>query len=67
MATKITVKDHGSIQVEGEFEVYDLKGKKFDLAGKQTIYLCRCGHSKNKPFCDGSHKAGNFVSEINAK
>lgn len=67
MATKITVKDHGSIQVEGEFEVYDLKGKKFDLTGKQTIYLCRCGHSKNKPFCDGAHKAANFVSEINAK
>lgn len=67
MSTKITVKDHGSIQVEGEFEVYDLKGKKFDLTGKKAIYLCRCGHSKNNPFCDGSHKAANFNSEINAK
>src|ERR1700750_2981326 len=25
------------------------------LAGRETYALCRCGHSNNKPFCDGTH------------
>ena len=30
---------------------------------KEVIALCRCGASKNKPFCDGSHKAAGFKSD----
>jgi len=27
---------------------------------REQIALCRCGHSQDKPFCDGSHKAAGF-------
>jgi CDGSH-type Zn-finger protein len=67
MATKLTVKNNGSIRVEGEFELFDQTGRTFDLHGRTAISLCRCGHSKDKPFCDGSHHEKGFQSEIIAR
>jgi CDGSH-type Zn-finger protein len=60
--TKITINSNGSLRLEGDFEILDKAGNKYDLGGRETVSLCRCGHSKNKPFCDGSHK-GNFDHE----
>lgn len=57
--TRITVNDNGSLRVEGNFEIADKNGNLYNLGGREIISLCRCGLSKNKPFCDGSHK-GNF-------
>jgi CDGSH-type Zn-finger protein len=64
MSAKITIRNHGSIRVEGDFELFDGVGNKFDLTGKPAISLCRCGESLKKPFCDGAHKACNFESEV---
>ncbi len=33
------------------------------IALKKVAQLCRCGASKNKPFCDGSHQAAGFTDE----
>jgi len=66
MATKITVKDNGSLRVEGDFELYDMTGKKYDLAGRQTVSLCRCGASARKPFCDSAHRTVGFSSVCTA-
>jgi len=39
----------------------DHLGNEFPLpSGKENIALCRCGHSKGKPFCDGSHRQVAF-------
>jgi CDGSH-type Zn-finger protein len=64
MATKITVNNNGSLRIEGEIEIYDGAGNKYDLAGRTTIGLCRCGQSNNKPFCDGSHARCGFESQV---
>ena len=66
-ATKITVISNGPIRVEGDFELADQQGQAFDLSGKDAIYLCRCGLSANKPFCDGKHREGGFTHEFCAR
>ncbi len=64
---KITINNNGSIRVEGEFTICDMTGGTFDLSGRTSIGLCRCGHSENKPFCDGTHRKVNFQSEVVAR
>ncbi|HZS51027.1 MAG TPA: CDGSH iron-sulfur domain-containing protein [Bryobacterales bacterium] len=64
---KITVNNHGPLRIEGDFSILDASGKAFGLAGRTVISLCRCGHSENKPFCDGSHKRMGFQSEVQAR
>ena len=65
--TKVTILNNGSVRIEGDFEILDPEGNAFGLAGRTAISLCRCGHSQNKPFCDGSHKTSGFQSEIKAR
>ena len=49
-AARITVNSNGSLRVEGDFEIVDMEGKPFGLAGRTRVTLCRCGQSSNKPF-----------------
>ena len=65
--TAITVFNNGPLGVRGDNIVLkDADGNDFNLEGKTAIALCRCGNSNNKPFCDGSHAASGFESEIKA-
>ncbi len=52
---QITVRPNGSLLVEGPFRVVDPDGTV--IREGEKCALCRCGHSRNKPFCDSSHKA----------
>ena len=54
--TKLTVLSNGSLKVQGDFEIVDKDGNLYDLGGREMVSLCRCGLSKNKPFCDGAHR-----------
>jgi len=54
--TKLTINNNGSLKVEGDFEIVDKNGVVYDLGGRELVSLCRCGLSKNKPFCDGAHR-----------
>ena len=65
--TTITVAANGPLRITGNFVIKDANGNAFDLAGRTTIGLCRCGQSGNKPFCDGSHGRNGFQSVCEAR
>jgi CDGSH-type Zn-finger protein len=67
MPTKIAVRTNGPLRIEGDFHIEDHTGASYDLAGRTVISLCRCGHSQNKPFCDGSHGRIGFQCESQAR
>ncbi len=56
---KMTVLKNGPLKVEGEIELTDDIGQAVPTE-KKTVYLCRCGASANKPFCDGQHSKIGF-------
>jgi CDGSH-type Zn-finger protein len=62
----IRTRENGPLLVTGPFKLVDHEGNVFDLAGKETIALCRCGQSQKRPFCDGSHKSCGFVASEKA-
>ncbi len=58
--TTIKVLQNGPLQVEGaDVSAVDWNGNAYPIT-KRPFYLCRCGASTNKPFCDGSHSKIGF-------
>lgn len=52
---------NGPLLLSGNFTIVAASGRKA-WTGKKAA-LCRCGQSKNKPFCDGAHKAAGFQAD----
>ena len=52
---------NGPLMVSGNLELVSGTGRTTDKVTK--TFLCRCGQSANKPYCDGSHKAAGFVAD----
>ena len=61
-STFINVTPNGPFLLKGDFIIIDKDGK--ELAKTEKASLCRCGASKNQPFCDGKHKEINFTDKI---
>lgn len=51
---------NGPLHIEGPLEV--VSGTGHTIGRGTDTWLCRCGHSANKPFCDGSHKRAGFTA-----
>ena len=59
----IFIAPNGPYVVSGEPDLVDtIQG---EGASKEHFTICRCGGSKNKPFCDGTHWGNNFTDDKN--
>ena len=58
MDAAITPTPNGPLHAQRIRALKNDRGETIDTA--ESIYLCRCGHSQNKPYCDGAHAAAGF-------
>jgi len=58
---RIEPQKDGPLKVVGNLEIVSGTGHTVDRVTE--TWLCRCGHSQNKPFCDGSHRKVGFVAD----
>ena len=55
----ITPYRDGPLLVRGPFKLTDQDGNVIEV-GRKTVALCRCGKSRTRPFCDGTHQLIRF-------
>ena len=63
MKIEIVATKNGPFLLTGDLSSLDLRdgdGNLYDVAGKNRVFLCRCGASTTKPFCDGQHSKIGF-------
>lgn len=56
----VTVREQGPLLVQGSFRVLRADGTV--LSEGKNCALCRCGRSRNKPFCDNSHRTVDWTA-----
>jgi CDGSH-type Zn-finger protein len=62
----ITPNNNGPYHVKGKVRIVTEAGREIAFDGDE-VWLCRCGQSANKPFCDGSHKKAGFKNNLDEK
>jgi CDGSH-type Zn-finger protein len=63
--TTITPQANGPYLVRGRIRIRDMRGNEIAVE-RETVALCRCGGSANKPFCDGTHARIGFQAAMAA-
>ena len=48
----------GPLEISGNFRLVNSQGRIEET--EDPVFLCRCGGSSNKPFCDGTHQRNGF-------
>lgn len=60
LAAEVVIVKNGPIMLKGNLTIKHKDGKE---EKHKEVYLCRCGQSSNKPFCDGTHRKCGFKDE----
>jgi CDGSH-type Zn-finger protein/uncharacterized Fe-S cluster protein YjdI len=60
-ALAITCNRDGPLGIQGNLELIAASGRR--ITAKQKVFMCRCGASENKPYCDGSHEKIGFEAD----
>jgi CDGSH-type Zn-finger protein len=64
----IRCRANGPLVVQGPFRIVDhLENEFIPASDKEFVALCRCGASRQKPFCDGSHRTCGFEAAETAR
>ena len=63
---EIRVRDDGPYKVTGPVRLVDPEGNEIAYDAERPLVLCRCGHSRTKPFCDKAHRETSFASCVRA-
>ncbi len=61
---QIMVYDNGPIEVNGPITLVNENGDTIEFESEEPVFLCRCGQSGDKPFCDGTHDQCGFQSKL---
>jgi len=60
-AVEVSPIPNGPLKLKGPMELVSGTGHTLNRANE--LFLCRCGQSRTKPYCDGTHKALGFVAD----
>ena len=58
----IKTRENGPLLITGPVQLVDHLGGAYQLEGKETVALCRCGQTAKRPFCDGSHRTCGWAA-----